>query len=315
MALPSRDEPDWARPVGGHVSIRSRTERRGRVWNNGRTPTWHQVTGHGRLGKFFPRGCRGFIDDIEIYCRDAAAAGGTITVYITPYIGAGYTYTANVVVPVGGAPAWRVASFNVMWEYDSLFIYVVMSVATVEAGYDTETPHDYFYSADAGVTWDGFSRRYWFRVLLKAQTAGDVPISGTINTVEIPSVSGVRQFIQLPVPADTELLDTIQLGVGELLYCLFYAGTEADASYLFPRIYCDGNTQMPIDTGMTAWTSYLGTVSHSPGICKGGWADIYYVLIVTIPYPFRRSLQIGFYNSDAANPHTGRVAYNYKRIA
>lgn len=181
-------------------------ERRTTLTNRGAAALWTYYTGNNRGGKFYPRGCRGFIEDIEVYCYDTAAGGGTITVYIAAYIGGDVLDSAVVTVPPGGAAAWRAAAFNIMWEYDSLFIWCLSSNAQSQMGYDGATPYDDYISADAGVTWAPGDHRFWIRVVLTGATVGDLPISGVINIKDIDSA--------IDVPISSAIIDLIEAKTG-----------------------------------------------------------------------------------------------------
>jgi hypothetical protein len=155
-------------------------ERRSMLSNNGVTPTWYFVTGNERIGKFFPRGARGFINTVDVYCRDAGSSGGTITVYLSPTPGMGAVASATITVSASGVATWRSATFNLMWKYDSLFIFIVESSAQIEKAEDFDSNFDCFASSDAGATWSYLDRREWFRALMKGETCGDLPVSGMV---------------------------------------------------------------------------------------------------------------------------------------
>ena len=283
--------------------------------NNGTTAIWVNRTGDNRAGKFFPRGCRGFIETIGVYCKDAGAAGGTITVYISPHPSMGYIASADVTVPAEGPADWRSATFNRMWNYDSMFIFYVDSTADIKDARDSEEKPDWFDSADAGATWTAANYRGWVRAVMKAMTVGDLPVSGTVNTIEIPSVVATRQNPSLTVPAGQTVYDTIQEGAGRVLIVYFRAGTAAARDGLVPRILCDGVSVLPFNSNFTWWHDYI--ISETcPGITFTKWdeANNRYVICVTVPYPFKRSLQIGYYNEGAVQV-VDNIGYSYEKIS
>ena len=283
--------------------------------NNGETASWASITGNTRRGKFFPRGCRGFINTIDVYCRDTGVAGGTITVYLSPHPSMGYIASADVTVDAEQTAQWKSATFNRMWNYDSMFIFVLCSSSDIEYAYDVGDPHDSFVSTDAGATWSSAGFRDWFRAVMKAMTVGDLPVSGTLNTIEIPSLSGARQYVHITdVGAGSAKYDTAQVGAGELLIAIFSVNSTEDRDDLQPRIRCDGQDVMPIHTNFLNWHDEEITAT-TPGITLGVWSDALpgYVIVVTIPFPFKRSLELGFYN-EAAAVRDGWVGYSFKRI-
>lgn len=292
------------------------TERSSTLSNDGTVASYVADTGNDRRGKFFPRGCRGHLQKISVYCKDNGAAGGTISVYIAPQIGMGYTYTADATVAAGGAAAWRDATFNVMWNYDSMFIWFVSSTADMQVGRDTTATTDAYYSSDAGVSWAQSSYRYYFRAVLYGETVGDVPVSGTINNIPIPNLCSARQSVSLAVPNEGSLYDTAQVGAGKVLWVIFHIEVNS-ASDLVPRIRCDGTQVLPSSASMQQWYD-ANVTATTPGICIGQWdtTNHYYNLIVKIPFPFRRTLEVGYENNHAAPGSINTyVGYVYELIS
>ena len=295
--------------VGAYVS------RRSTLSNNGETASWASCTGDNRKGKFFPRGCRGFLGIIEVYCRQTVAGDETITVYLSPHPSMGPVASATIDVPAFSSPDWRSAAFNRMWNYDSLFIFIVTSNANVGIGYDAASP-DHFFSTDAGATWTADpTNRYWFRAVMEGETVGDLPVAGTLNVIEIPNVAAARSARYLSVGPSSELFDTEQVGSGQTLIVIFEVLGDLDKDNLHPRIKCDGVEVLPNDTSMNWWNEKFASVT-SPGITIVKWnvTNHYYIISVTINYPFKHSLKVGFYNEHAENTYVGYVSYSYEKI-
>ena len=267
------------------------TERRTTLTNGIAPDTWAAYTGNTRAGKFFPRGCRGFIFNIGVYCRDTAAAGGTVTVYIAPFIGAGALYMENIVVPAGGGPALRYAAFNIMWEYDSMFIWVVCSNAQTEIGYDSNTPYDAFTSTDIGATWAYLNFRYAFVATMKAMTVGDIPVSGTINTIEIPNVATVY----IEGPANLVVLGNIYplvdfYGMGYTDLMEFSVTANPSAEFTWFRIYCD---ERLVYEFMFQELNARGYTAGTPGVSLLAYAaDGVCVALITKRFDYRQRFRV-----------------------
>ena len=268
------------------------TERRSTLSNNGVTPLWAGTTQDWRRGKFFPRGCRGFIDIIEVYCYDSGTAGGTITVYISPHPSMGPVASANITVPSGGAAAWRSATFNRMWNYDSLFIFTFGSSGYMRVAYDNGAPFDYFASIDGGVTWSPVAARYWFRVVMAGETVGDVPVSGTINTIEIPAVSDIRLYAGITLTTDDETTIKTVHGAGYVEWMYFRADAAESSHNVSFRVYCDGSLAFVWSFATlnsdqyTATTPVIQLLRYTvDGICMAQ---------TTIKFSFTRELKITF---------------------
>ncbi|GAH63757.1 unnamed protein product, partial [marine sediment metagenome] len=85
--MSSEDHPDWWRPTGGQNSQDSILERRSTIWNDDGivAPTIPDAFYEAAIykGKFFTRGCRGMIEQIQLYCIGDAA--DTITIRYSPH--------------------------------------------------------------------------------------------------------------------------------------------------------------------------------------------------------------------------------------
>ena len=312
----SIDQPDFGFAMLGPNRLPSIWERRSILSNNGKTPAWTNRTGKNRFSKFFPRGCRGFIDTIDVYCYDAGVAGGTITVYISVQPSMGYTATANVVVPPGGAAAWRSANFDRMWNYDSLFIFVVGSTADMKWAYDVAIPYDGYSSADDGATWIHENHRMWFRVVMKGETAGDVPVSGTINNIEIPNEGVSSGLVNLPAVAQgTTQYDNERFGSGKILFVMYDPVGAGGRDNMCPRLMVDGVEKFPgMNYAASDW--YLRVKENSKGLFFGAYvdADNFWTFIIKLDIPFRRSFKVGYYNKPLAGNQAGNIFYFWTKI-
>ena len=74
----------------------------------------------------------------------------------------------------------------------------------MKTGYDITEPYDAYYSLAAGVTWLPNTVREWARIVQKGQTVGDLPVSGTVNNIEIPHSSSVSLLNQVTLSTDAE---------------------------------------------------------------------------------------------------------------
>ncbi|MBW2675824.1 MAG: polymer-forming cytoskeletal protein [Deltaproteobacteria bacterium] len=296
------------------LTVGAYTEDRRILSNNATGGDWFSPGTTYWYGKFFPRGCRGFIHQIYVFCDNQDGASHNFTVKVAPQPGMAAIIEKTLTVPAGSSGAWRSVDIKEFWNYDSMFIYARADHATYpRLLYDTGEPRDCHQSGDE-VTWEPLNRRLWYRVHMTMETVGDLPVSGTVNTVEIPSTVAARQFVRLDVPGGEERYDTAQVGSGGLLIALFRVDDKPSRNHLHPRIKIDGEQVMPVDAPFYNW-KHMFISPETPGITVSKWdtLDDRYCLVVTIPFPFKRRLEVGFYNEDS-NPHTGYVAYSYKKI-
>jgi len=242
-------------------------------------------------GKFFPRGCRGHIHRLGIYCyRDGV---GTITLSYAPQPGMGAV--GSVTITPGLTWNWAWGDVDIFWNYDSLFIWISACSSVVYWGVNDVTPYDtYTYSAGTGL----WSPSDEWRMLIRAEytglTAGDLPVSGTLNTVELPHASSFSSIASTSIPAGQEVTMVSFNGAGYHEYTDF-EGAEED--YISVKVYCDGSL---VDEffGAELETDYgVSTPKFSKLAFFAGGA---FRVLLTARYEFKRNFTIKAKNSGAS---------------
>jgi len=266
------------------------TERTFALANSGTPTSWRSASGSTREGKWFPRGARGFLYTLKLYCRDAGAAGGTITLYVSPYIGAGYLLSATINVPAGGAADWREAYPNTMWEYDSIFVWWLCSSSDIQVGHDAGTPWDAYTSSDSGASWTILGGRLLGMFTIYGATVGDLPVSGTLNTIEIPHSAAMRAEASVLVTKNVETTIVEAYGMGYCEYFIFYVHGKADSDDTFMSIWVDGAA---VFTENPSTMSLYGFDPSTPGMALTTCgADVDAVIVVTTRIEFRRHFRV-----------------------
>jgi hypothetical protein len=325
--MSTEDHPDWWRPVGGQNSQDSILERRSLVWNDGdpvapAAPPMIE-SGPDLRGKFFTRGCRGMIESLQIYCVRTAA--GTLDLSFSPHPGLGPLYVLTVTP--GAAWDWATVDFRQMWNYDSLFIWVSRWDADVSWGSDGVQPYDLHSSMNLGATWILVDVRLYVRVIYSGETPGDVPVSGIINTIKIPSTGeavaaednvnvpnnalitlvtfwGAGFLIQATVRIDDNNLVVPTNPYGGVIYQMQIWADFAPAFVVDNRDL----TQSDVATsGRSSCGEFLLELAPTSGV---KWL----VMNLRIPFEFRRNITIAFYHR-AGNPLSvdGRIYANVMR--
>jgi len=322
------DHPDWWRPVGGSNAIDAVLERRSLISNNGSTPTWR--AGHVVIsrGKFFSRGMRGWLESVEMYCQDTAAAGGNIIINIAPYPGAGILHTRTIIVPVGGAPAWRATNFRLFWNYDAMFIWWYCVTVAVQYAYDVELPWDGWRGRLYVYDWLPDPERPWVRANMAGETPGDVPVSGTLNVVPIPNMVSDMDGVTLTIngPGLDDIIESGVapagnpiLGMGQLT-CLMMTlneilGAVPDTAMEI-HIVTDGVDRMYTVAEIRA---AISDVVNTPTPISMGIitpATNTYQVSFSLKFPFRTSLRVYVENTAlAGNNMTVDAIYAYELLA
>ncbi len=314
--MSTKDHPDWWRPMGGQNSQDSILERRSLVWNDNAVedgdapPAFYTCLTY--KGKFYPRGCRGMIESIWIYCRDAGA--DRLTLRYSPHPGLGPVGEVTI-TPLAGW-SWVGAVIEEMWNYDSLFIWVVECDAGTDWAYDAVQPYDGHWSQDTGATWEDMAVRPFIRVVYTGETPGDVPVSGIVNNIEIPSLTPLATGLTtLNVPAMGTLTHLIE-GVGYFKLGIWHVGNDLSRDRLRPVLRVDGNRH---DLGnIVLGDYYLGYLQRGTGDFWFGQYDAathQYTLLLKLRIPFRRTLEIGWESTDPGAVRGGSVWASVELLA
>jgi hypothetical protein len=287
------------------------TERRSTLANNGTTPTMTANNLTYKRGKFFPRGCRGFITTLEIYCDNADTNAHTFTVKVSPMLGMApiLTYTLNVAA--GSSAAWRSITVRKMWNYDSMLIWVSCdNNSWGRIGSDAGAPYDAYDSTDE-VTWIEAACRYWFRVNFTGETVGDLPVSGTVNNIEVPSISssaGGLGDVSVPSGSETTLLSLT--GPGELTGMELYITFNNAYWYVYVddvKLNFLGRDYLNV----LEWYDRVGVnTGGGVNLVKYDTTNERYTFQITEPLQFKRSLRVTVLHSSGYT-ETARASARY----
>lgn len=322
--MSTKDHPDWWRPVGGQNSQDSVLERRSLVWNDNNVEAPNAPPANYTeiiyKGKFYPRGMRGMLEQLQIYCIRTGI--GTLTLRYSPHPCLGPF--GEIIITPGATWAWVGTDIEEMWNYDSLFIWVYECDADVSWAYDAVLPYDGHWSTDTGATWEAMAIRPFIRAVYTGETPGDVPVSGIINTIEIPSVgTSEDSAFGVNVPHNAYTLMCTTEGAGTIIGAsLAYdtsvaptAGPAPPAVTYFLALYVDGAYAWGVDNRGTT-QSYVATFGRS---CDGtflqgtiadpAWDETLLSLICNVK--FRRTASLYAYQSTGgAVPVTGTIYTN-----
>ncbi len=245
--------------------------------------------------KFFPRGCRGAIANVSVYCKRTST--GILVMSISPYPGSGVIITATV---TPGAN-WGWASVNIyrMWNYDSMFIWCTEMDADVSAGYDSTVPND-AYALDANGNVIGQNGiRIYIRAYMIGQTVGDVPVSGTVNNIPIPNTSSqmVQTNSSVPAGASPTVISSVN-GSGYCDQIIATVAAAASCSATIIEVVCDGNIVWGFSFAQLNNFGFTGSTPHVTLSLYGAITQC--VLLLTKRFEFKQNLTIQAVNSAGA---------------
>jgi hypothetical protein len=206
-------------------------------------------------------------------------------------------FSGSISLAASSSSDWRSITINRFWNYDSMFIYVLGDSSSYpRVVYDTGSPADYYYSSDE-VIWYFTAYRFWFRAVLSGETVGDLPVSGTVNTVDVPTVSSQLKSGNISISAGVETTVVSVKGAGfcDMIMCAVIAATSAEETDF--RVYCDGNLAFaykPSELNTNGFTASTPGVSLLKYAANG-----YCCFVITKRFSFRRLLELKAYNGLA----------------
>ena len=275
------------------------------------------------FGKYFPRGCRGVINYVGFVMKNTSGADRTITYWLQPYPGGPTLYTDSfTLASTETTYAVRTRNPYLFWNYDGMFILMKTSAAGAYLATDAGTPSDDFeilVSTAPRGTPNPTDKRDWIRVSIYGLSVGDLPVSGTVNTIAIPNTVGlITHSTKTDINGGTtvDLLATVY-GAGELfglnVFSFQQPGSTVPPASQIIGIVIDG----------TAFEVNAEDVRHITGLGTGGGTAPFvfimqdvnlnvYAWAMTKHLPFQRSLRIYARNGEAAGPlMTAEVMFIY----
>jgi len=298
--------------MGGQNSQDSILERRSLVWNDdniedGTVPD-NIYEAEIYKGKFFTRGCRGMIEQLQLYCIGDDVDEITLRYSPHPCLGP----IGEVALVPAAAWAWQAFDIEEMWNYDSLFIWVHECEANVDWAYDAVEPydgHEYTVTAlpfeDLGETWEDIAIRPFIRVVYAGETPGDVPVSGIINIIPIPSSSSESATIDKLFVLGAQRLVVEVEGAGYCDYIKVIVRAAADSHETWIYVYCD---DVQAFREVFDEASGEGHTTSTPTVSIPLYAeDGECVMLIHKRFEFRRRLQVRSYSAGANYTLTVRV--------
>jgi len=271
--------------------------------------------------KIFARGAIGMIYRLQAWIKNVSGSAQTLTFHLCNQVGGARLYTGSASVPdatdglIDLIYAYTTALKSFWWTYDKLIV-------EFAANDNLSIAYGVYASDDGFVYYSGA----WYaeynpvvRCRVTGQDVGDLPVSGTLNTIAVPNTVGaISHPANNSINGGTtyELLATIY-GAGELcglnVYTQQNAGsTVTDAAQII-GIVVDGTTYeiKASDVVSVSRSNVVG--SAAPFILTHiTAASNIYAWAITQKIPFQRSLRIYARNNAASGQYmTAEVMFIY----
>jgi len=269
----------------------------------------------GRFGIFYRRGCRGHIEALSIYLKNTDTVEHGVNFALKENPDGGIVIDNIWVSQAPGTTGWVTVLVKRYWNYDSLFIYNKDPYSSaLQIGYWDTGEEDGFYMYPEE-RWYVDWQRSAYRVKISALSIGDLPISGTVSSILVPSSSiGVASDIITVTPGVVETVLDLR-GQGRNLHTTLRTNNY-DLTW---QVLVDDS---PIAVGANESWSIKMLFGEFTGLFGGVGINVtkydttydYYACMITIPFEFKERLKITVYHPVT----TGIVASascNYIRMA
>jgi hypothetical protein len=159
--------------------------------------------------------------------------------------------------------------------------------------------------------WDA---RPWIRLPLTMETVGDIPVSGTLSTVQLPTATSGASSGSVTVPAYGIVTILTLDGPGRNLHLELFT----DLYFMNFRVICDGN-YLYAGGGyeITAQALYLYSYTNSTYgfqlLKYNSTAGQVNLFAITFPFEWKRKLEIVARNPDSTS-RIARATINYLRL-
>jgi hypothetical protein len=255
----------------------------------------NSVTGVNFKGKFCPRMMRGMLMKLSVYCKRTGS--GTLKLAYSPNPGLGEIGT--VTITPGSDWSWVDGNVNKMWNYDSLFIWVKDCSADVSYAYDEKGGSYGYSSADSGATWTIENRRHYFRAVFYGKTEEDLPVSGTVNVVELPNTAGALEALTFrnagPASGSIAFFDGPGVLTGFQVVFKQTSGTVTSNNMQI-IIYIDDYVQEDTVAGLLEAVASTEKTNSPLSFGKIDDTNHIYMFAYNFKLPFKRKLRVELFN-------------------
>ncbi len=254
---------------------------------------------------YLHHGARGAIDNIQIYVKNTTGADQTVTVEVGIRQDLPPLFTLTTTVTASETDYVRkTLVFAQLWDYDSIAITVKSASGVYIAG-KTAWGHGGY----KGGTFQAPDYIPYVKIVWSGKPAGYLPVSGTVNTIQIPNTSAAQEAVDIVVPAKSTKTAIKIEGTGRLKYVFAWMLNPN----VFVRILVDDKL---IENMNPESLNKLNVIKE-----RTGWRLLHYSASASeygmdyiLELPFRKSLEIRLYNA-ATSDQTVTVKAVYEVIS
>jgi len=231
------------------------------------------------------RNARGFLRDLRIKVKNLTSSNQTLTFCLSIDPTKPPIFEKDFTVPADLDGEWTVFGFfNIWWSYDTLFIYVKETNTNVQ-----------FYAKNVGWTSNAFVHysagvgninfRIAVNILKTGSHYGTIPVSGTVNTINIPNRTARTEYSGPLSPSGwTTAIDTEFIGT---LRRIVIQASEAKLVNALVRLTIDGEEIFE--------TSPVVLAENGFGRMEYAWFGYWRVIIDKHEFPVKNSVKIDLY--------------------
>jgi len=261
----------------------------------------------------YVRNIRGGLIAVRLKVKETSGTDQELTIRfsINPLLPPIYETTIPVPANTDGTTS-STFMFDLWWDYDTIFVYIAETNPNVQVYAETGVWGTYAYKK-IGNKFNTIDYGIGMMIKTYGGTFNSLPVSGIVNTISIPNVgSGFEAgFISVPANSSATLFNI--KGTGKILF-MWLDGRNTNLWHF--EVYTDGGLAFRSDNLLI-----MGEVRNFTQAQFGLQVTRYdttnhvYVLIFSVPIPFRKSLEIKIINENTTTDLNVWGQINVEKIA
>jgi len=265
-----------------------------------------------KWGIFLPRGCRAWIYRITSRFKNVSGVDRTVTFAVSIAPNYPPLYKKEITIPASqtdyAANTWYI---QMHWQYESMYV-------TFKANGDGVYMLGQSNNAGKGGFRDDLTHGNlpFATISFLVKPEGDIPVSGTVNTIQIPNKSSSSSSEETTVPAGTRVTLMNVEGTGVVTWIFLWSNLNG----MQFEIEVDGEklTWLGYDHLSPADLEYFYGAAPHEGIgvnlVRYDDTNLMYTIVITVPIEFKRSFKIYAYNPHTSD-HSVRHSALYNLIS
>ena len=199
--------------------------------------------------------------------------------------------------------------FDLWWDYDTMFVYIESTNSNVQIYAESGVWGSYAYKKVAN-QFNSISYAIGIQIKTYGGSFKHIPVSGTVNTINIPNRTSGADSGSVTIDPDTTVTLIEIEGMGKTQFIELCTSDNDDVF----RIYIDDKLVWGYSVYFLAEVRNYQNSTFGVRVIRYDTSNNQYVIVLEIPFEFRKSLKITAYAQSYASSHTVSAYVIYSKI-